>query len=102
MRISDWSSDVCSSDLVARQRIDIGGKPLMPGTGKADQPDRPPQARRLRSEGDGKGAERGAEHGRLAGAVDAHAPAPQARRQPAARDGPDVRQQIDGDRKSVV
>src|SRR3546814_19006581 len=25
MRISDWSSDVCSSDLIARAAVDIGG-----------------------------------------------------------------------------
>src|SRR3546814_4140003 len=28
MRISDWSSDVCSSDLVEQQRVDVAGLQL--------------------------------------------------------------------------
>src|SRR3546814_10651326 len=41
MRISDWSSDVCSSDLVAvvdrRQIHDVGGQPRQPDLPGADQ-----------------------------------------------------------------
>src|SRR3546814_1274911 len=33
MRISDWSSDVCSSDLLVQERIDALSDPLDPGFG---------------------------------------------------------------------
>src|SRR3546814_6326172 len=31
MRISDWSSDVCSSDLAGAEVVDLGGQYLLPG-----------------------------------------------------------------------
>src|SRR3546814_5889253 len=44
MRISDWSSDVCSSDLLIAVRADIGADPSLLARGRLyDSTDTPPQ-----------------------------------------------------------
>src|SRR3546814_16502942 len=73
MRISDWSSDVCSSDLVRRPRHEVGGsaaqggeKGPQAGQGRAEIPqpgqsqgnlDRPRQAAALDGRADQEGQE---------------------------------------------
>src|SRR3546814_4463908 len=44
MRISDWSSDVCSSDLSATMNVDRGSEMFGDHRGAFDMPARPPGA----------------------------------------------------------
>src|SRR3546814_3401656 len=55
MRISDWSSDVCSSDLLAQLRDALGGARLLRER-LARRPDLPPLLARLLPGLDGHGA----------------------------------------------
>src|SRR3546814_17672527 len=55
MRISDWSSDVCSSDLLAQLRDALGGARLLRER-LARRPDLPPLLARLLPGLDGPGA----------------------------------------------